>query len=121
VIKRDGSNPYGQFLSIGLTLDSTSDGFNCEEVVEAITAAMVILAPELVEADALEGVELTALCGIIDNPQSAISNFLAPSAKMARVQGHAKRTALSVTSPTNSLISKTSTVPKATASYTAEP
>lgn len=68
-------NPYANHLSIGLTLDDTSDGFSCEEVAAAITAAMVILAPELLEADAFEGVELETMCGVIDDPLSAIDGL----------------------------------------------
>lgn len=64
----DGKDPYANRLNIGVTLDKTGDGFECEEIAAAITAAMVILAPELLEADAFEGVELEALCGIIQDP-----------------------------------------------------
>lgn len=68
-------DPYANHLNIGVTLDSTSDGFSCEEIAEELTAAMVILAPELLEADALEGIELEAICGIIDNPESILDNL----------------------------------------------
>ncbi|GAW15610.1 hypothetical protein ANO14919_050260 [Xylariales sp. No.14919] len=51
------------------------DGFPCEAAAGAITATMRILAPELTGADAFEGVELEAICGIIDDPTSVIGNW----------------------------------------------
>ncbi|KAF3021007.1 hypothetical protein E8E14_010700 [Neopestalotiopsis sp. 37M] len=76
VVMSDGKDPYANHLNIGVTLDETAgEGFMCEEVAAAITAAMAILAPELLSADALEGVELEALCGLIDDPLSAIPDL----------------------------------------------
>lgn len=72
----DAVNPYRNRLEIAVTLEKTLDGFDCQALVEGLTAAMVVLAPQLLEADALEGVELEAICGIIDDPQSAITNYL---------------------------------------------
>jgi hypothetical protein len=68
-------DPYANRLNIGVTLDTSGDGFLCEEITAALTAAVALLAPELLEADALEGVELEAICGIIDNPSSIIDNL----------------------------------------------
>lgn len=68
-------DPYKNRLNLGVTLDETSDGFDCHEITAAVTAAMVALAPELLEADALEGVELEAICGFIDDPLSSIVNL----------------------------------------------
>lgn len=52
-------------------------------IVKALTAATIALAPELLEVDALEGMDLDALCGIIDNPTSVIDQ----STKTSKV-GH---------------------------------
>jgi hypothetical protein len=73
----DGS-PYANCLNIGISLDKTGDGFPCEEITAAITAAVVLLAPELLEVDALEGVELQALCGLASDPSSAIKSLTGP-------------------------------------------
>ncbi|KAI3327059.1 hypothetical protein HD806DRAFT_531649 [Xylariaceae sp. AK1471] len=70
VVMAGAGDPYANRLNIGVTLDATGDGFLCEEITAALTAAVVLLAPELLEADALEGVELEAICGIIDDPSS---------------------------------------------------
>ncbi|KAI1119752.1 hypothetical protein F5Y10DRAFT_291151 [Nemania abortiva] len=74
VMAGDGS-PYTNHVNIGVTLDATGDGFPCEEVAEAITSALVIIAPELIGADAFEGYELEALCGIIEDPASALGQL----------------------------------------------
>lgn len=68
-------NPYANRLNIGVTLDKTSDGFLCEEITAVLTAAVAILAPELLEVDALEDVEFEAICGIIDDPLSALDGL----------------------------------------------
>ena len=76
-------DPYANRLNIGVTLDASGDGFLCEEITAALTAAVVLLAPELLEVDALEGVELEAICGIIDDPSSIVDN-LKESSKASR-------------------------------------
>ena len=76
-------DPYANRLNIGITLDKSGDSFLCEEITAALTAAVVVLAPELLEVDALEGVELEAICGIIDDPSSAFDS-MAESSKLAR-------------------------------------
>lgn len=71
-----GGNPYANHLNIGLTLDKTSgDGFTCEEITAALTAAAMLLAPELVGAEALEGIEIESICGIIEDPSSALDHL----------------------------------------------
>lgn len=83
VVMAGAGDPYRNRLNFGVTLDKTHDGFSCELLVEALTAANIILAPELLEADALEGVELMALCGIIEDPTSGIEH-LAKTSKVGR-------------------------------------
>jgi hypothetical protein len=68
-------DPYANRLNIGITLDKEGDGFLCEDITAALTAATVLLAPELLEADALEGVELETICGIIKDPSSIVENL----------------------------------------------
>ncbi|KAI0381609.1 hypothetical protein F5Y04DRAFT_280689 [Hypomontagnella monticulosa] len=75
VVMAGQGDPYANRLNIGVTLESTEDGFPCEEITAALTAAVAILAPELLEADVLEGVELEAICGIIDDPMSIINGL----------------------------------------------
>ena len=75
VVMAGAADPYANHLNIGITLEATSDGFPCEELAEALTAAMVINAPELIGADAFEGVELEAICGSVKDPWGAISGF----------------------------------------------
>lgn len=71
----DGGDPYANRLNIGVTLDKIDDGFLCEDITTALTAAVAILAPELLEIDVLEGVELEAICGIIDDPASVVDHL----------------------------------------------
>ncbi|KAI0388673.1 hypothetical protein F5Y17DRAFT_470265 [Xylariaceae sp. FL0594] len=59
------NDPYGNRLNIGVTLDKIDDGFSCEDVTAALTAAITVLVPELLEIDAIEGVELEAVCGVL--------------------------------------------------------
>lgn len=40
-----------------------------------ITAALVILVPELIEADAFEGIELEAICSVVNDPTSILGNL----------------------------------------------
>ncbi|TGJ86907.1 hypothetical protein E0Z10_g1918 [Xylaria hypoxylon] len=75
VVMADGNNPYANRLNIAVTLDKVDDNFLCEDITAALTAAVALLAPELLEIDALEGVELEAICGIIDDPASIIGNL----------------------------------------------
>jgi hypothetical protein len=63
---------YENRLNIGVTLDEEGDGFSCEEITAALTAATILLAPELLEVDVLEGVELEAICGIVEETSSII-------------------------------------------------
>ncbi|KAJ8123626.1 hypothetical protein ONZ43_g473 [Nemania bipapillata] len=75
VVMAGDGNPYANHVNIGVTLDAVGDGFPCEEFAEAITAALVIIAPELLGPDAFEGYELEALCGIIEDPASALGQL----------------------------------------------
>ena len=79
-------DPYANRLNIGVTLDKSSNSgpaFLCEDITAALTAAMTIIAPQLLAVDALEGVELEAICGIINDPSSIINN-LKDTAKVSR-------------------------------------
>ena len=60
----------------------------CEEITSALTAAVAILAPELVVVDLLEGVELGAICGLIADPTSIIDSLAAAQKVKARGGGH---------------------------------
>lgn len=84
-------DPYANRLNIGLTLDKIGDGFLCEEITAALTAAVVLLAPELLEVDTLEGVELEAICGIIDDPTSIVDNLKEASKVSRRVSRRAPK------------------------------
>lgn len=68
-------DPYANRLNIGITLDEKGDGFPCEEIAAGLTAAMILIAPELIGTDALEGVELEAICGVIKDPPSVVDNL----------------------------------------------
>ncbi|KAH6675112.1 hypothetical protein B0J14DRAFT_637790 [Halenospora varia] len=83
VVMAGAEDPYANHLNIGVTLDASGDGFLCEEITAALTAAVVLLAPELLEVDALEGVELEAICGVFKSPSSIINN-LKESSKVSR-------------------------------------
>jgi hypothetical protein len=78
VVMAGSVSPYGNHLNIGVTLDSTVDGFDCQALVEELTALTAVLAPEPLGADALESIdlELEAICEFIDYPESAITNYL---------------------------------------------
>ncbi|RDL32656.1 Uncharacterized protein BP5553_09112 [Venustampulla echinocandica] len=78
VVMAGAGDPYANRLNIGVTLDASGHGFLCEEITAALTAAVVLLAPELLGVDALEGVELEAVCGIIHDPSSIIDNLKEP-------------------------------------------
>ncbi|KAI0470526.1 hypothetical protein GGR56DRAFT_678416 [Xylariaceae sp. FL0804] len=73
VVSGTTDEPYQGHLTIGVTLDATSDGFDCEAIAGTLTAFVAVLAPELLEVDALEGIELEALCGIVDDPTSILA------------------------------------------------
>lgn len=74
VVMSDNRHPHANRLNIGVTLDETAgDGFMCEEFTAAITSAIAIPAPELIGIDVLEGVELEAVCSLIVDPVSAIT------------------------------------------------
>ncbi|KAI0880238.1 uncharacterized protein GGS22DRAFT_193446 [Annulohypoxylon maeteangense] len=72
VIAGTKSDPYAGHLNIGVTLDKTDNGFDCAAIAGGLTALTALIAPELLEADALEGVELESLCGIVEDPLSAL-------------------------------------------------
>ncbi|KAK9412876.1 putative Class V protein [Seiridium unicorne] len=77
VVMADGKDPYANHLNIGVLLEKTeaSDGFDCEAMVGLLTSAAVVLAPELLPADALEGVEMESICGIINDAQDAFKTL----------------------------------------------
>lgn len=76
-VAANAHNPYANHLNIGVTIekDSPGDGFDCEAVAGLLTAATVVLAPELLPADALEGIEIESICGVIENPESAVDSL----------------------------------------------
>lgn len=80
-------DPYANHLNIGITLDTSKDGFSCQEIAEELTAFMIILAPELLPEDALEGFELEALCGLMDNITSIVNTLGAAAHVPRRVRG----------------------------------
>ncbi|KAK3935133.1 hypothetical protein QBC46DRAFT_423628 [Diplogelasinospora grovesii] len=75
VVMAGASSPYTNRLNIGVKLDNTGDGFLCEEITDALTAAVALLGPELLEADALADVELEAICGFIEDPTSIFGSL----------------------------------------------
>ncbi|KAK9776082.1 putative Class V protein [Seiridium cardinale] len=77
VVMADAKDPYANHLNIGVLLEKTeaSDGFDCEAMVGLLTTAAVVLAPELLPADALEGVEMESICGIINDAQDAFKTL----------------------------------------------
>ncbi|KAI0196348.1 hypothetical protein F4808DRAFT_452731 [Astrocystis sublimbata] len=75
VVMAGDGDPYANRLNIGVVLDEVEDGFPCKEVAEAITAGLVLLAPELIGEEAFEEMELEALCGVLDDPASITDAF----------------------------------------------
>ncbi|KAJ8058842.1 hypothetical protein OCU04_011825 [Sclerotinia nivalis] len=75
VVMAGAGNPYANRLNIAISLDKEGDDFPCEEITAALTAATVLLAPKLIGADAVEGIELEAICGAIKDPKSIIENL----------------------------------------------
>lgn len=72
------SNPYENHLNIGVRIAAIDGeaGFLCEEIVEELTAATAILAPELLPGEiTLEGIELGSICGIINNITEAFNSI----------------------------------------------
>lgn len=80
VVSGSKTDPYANHLTVNVVQDHSSDGFDCQEIAAGLTAAMALLAPELLEEDALEGIELEALCGVLEDPGSALSG-LTPGSK----------------------------------------
>lgn len=64
-------------MNLGVQTKTDSGGFSCEEAAALIEAVTVVIAPELLKADALEGVELASVCGVVDDIQNAISSVTA--------------------------------------------
>ncbi|KAI0837778.1 hypothetical protein F5Y06DRAFT_304212 [Hypoxylon sp. FL0890] len=77
VVMAGAGSPYANHLNIGITLDKSggNGGFICEEVTAALSEAMAALAPLLLGVDALDGFELEAICGLIDDPSSIIDTL----------------------------------------------
>lgn len=73
VVAGDKSDPYANHLNIGVTLDTSGDGFDCELIVGGLLAFTEIVAPELLEEEALAGIELESICGLTDDTDSAFS------------------------------------------------
>lgn len=71
VVAGDKSDPYANHLNIGVTLDTSGDGFDCELIVGGLLAFTEIMAPELLEEEALAGIELESICGVTDDTDSA--------------------------------------------------
>lgn len=64
-------------MNIGVQIKTDSGGFSCEDAAALIEALTLALAPELLEADALEGIELASICGVVDDAQAAMSSVTA--------------------------------------------
>ena len=76
VVMAGPGDPYANKLNIGVRLEETAgDGFLCELITEALTAAVLFLAPELLAPDALADVDLQAICGWIADPASIIGSL----------------------------------------------
>jgi hypothetical protein len=71
----NASDPYAYHLNLQVDLGQLGENLLCEEITAALTAAVAILAPELLEADILADVELEAFCGFIRDPTSIIGNL----------------------------------------------
>ncbi|KAB5566355.1 hypothetical protein GE09DRAFT_1055919 [Coniochaeta sp. 2T2.1] len=54
---------------------TAGDGFLCELITEALTAAVLFLAPELLAPDVLADVDLQAICGWVADPASIIGSL----------------------------------------------
>lgn len=92
VVSGSKDDPYANHLNIAVTLDKTDDGFDCEGIAAGLTAAMALLAPELLEEDALEGVELEALCGVLEDPTTALSSLIPGSGSKSIVRRARRQT-----------------------------
>lgn len=67
VVSGTATHPDANQLTIKVILDEKKgDGFDCEAIAAGLTVLMEVLAPELLEADVLEGIELEALCGELE-------------------------------------------------------
>ncbi|KAI1879203.1 hypothetical protein JX265_002157 [Neoarthrinium moseri] len=75
VVMAGAGSPYANHLNIGVTLGATGNGFLRKEIAATLTAAMVILAPGLLELKALDGYELEPICDMIDEPLSIMNNL----------------------------------------------
>lgn len=73
VVAGDKFDPYANHLNIGITLDKSGDGFDCELIVGGLLAFTEVIAPKLLEEEALAGIELESICGQIDNTKSAFN------------------------------------------------
>ncbi|OIW25783.1 hypothetical protein CONLIGDRAFT_717468 [Coniochaeta ligniaria NRRL 30616] len=92
VVMAGPGNPYANRLNIGVQLEHTGDSFLCEEITAALTAFVVLLAPELLGPDVMADVELEAICGFIEDPMSIIGSLtdtvkIAPRVNMLEAAG----------------------------------
>ncbi|KAI0405878.1 hypothetical protein F4802DRAFT_596842 [Xylaria palmicola] len=93
VVMANKGDPYANHLNIGVALDKSAGSFLCEAIIEDLTLAVSILAPELLEQDILAGYELEAICGAINDPLSAIGS-LTDTIKVPHRSGNAARRGL---------------------------
>lgn len=77
VVQTDEKNAIVGFMNLGVDIKQTdSSSFSCEDaatIIGALTAITAVLAPEMLETEALEDMDLMAACGVVGNVQSAIS------------------------------------------------
>ncbi|KAI0480399.1 hypothetical protein GGR56DRAFT_626001 [Xylariaceae sp. FL0804] len=77
VVMAGTDDPYANYLNLGLTLDPEPDSsFDCESVVEALTAFAEIFFPELLEIERPAELVLEALCGAEIDLTSAADSLL---------------------------------------------
>ena len=86
VVADTGDGPCSNHITISVALDKTGDGFDCEAIVEGLTVLTAALAPELLELEALEGVELESICGQFEEASSAIASMTSEKVKVNRRQ-----------------------------------
>ncbi|KAJ4421546.1 hypothetical protein N0V82_003684 [Gnomoniopsis sp. IMI 355080] len=77
VVQTDETNAMVGHLNLGVDIKQTdSSSFSCEDaatIIGALSAITAVLAPEMLESEALEDMDLMAACGAVEDVQSVIS------------------------------------------------
>lgn len=77
VVQTDETNAIVGYMNLGVDIKETdSSSFSCQDaatIIGALTAITAVLAPEMLETEALEDMDLMAACGVVGDVQSAIS------------------------------------------------